>query len=55
MSPNAYRPEASAIAGKVHTFVCGGHQVMSIAAAESYIQKLTDAVEQAKKQEAEKA
>ncbi|URL59584.1 hypothetical protein IM816_05670 [Luteibacter flocculans] len=54
MKPNAERPDACAIAGKVHVFVGGYHQVMSPAAAESLITKITAAIEQAKKQEAEK-
>jgi len=55
MKPSTERPDACAIDGKVHVFVGGYHQVMSIAAAESHVKKVTAAIEQAKKQEAEKA
>lgn len=55
MSPSTDRPEACAIAGSVHVFVGGYHQVMSITAAETLVNKIADAIEQAKQQEAEKA
>ena len=55
MKPDAERPQATLIDGKVHVFVGGTHQVMSVAAAESFISKITEAVEKARQQEAEKA
>lgn len=55
MTPDAERPDACAIGGKVHVFVGGAHKVMSPGAAESFIPKITDAIELAKKQEAKNA
>lgn len=54
VKPDTERPQASAINGKVHLFVGGAHQVMSVAAAEALIPKITDAVEKARQQEDEK-
>jgi len=54
MQPDTERPDACAIAGKVHLFIGGAHKVMSPGAAETFIPKITDAIELAKKQEADK-
>jgi hypothetical protein len=48
MKPNTDRPEACAIDGKVHAFVGGSHQVMTVQAAESLYTKLGEAIEKAK-------
>ncbi|WP_156108767.1 MULTISPECIES: hypothetical protein [Luteibacter] len=48
MKPTTERPEACAIDGKVHVFVGGYHQVMSVEAAETLTTKISDAVAQAK-------
>lgn len=48
MKPTTERPEACAIDGKVHVFVGGCHQVMSIEAAETLNSKISDAIAQAK-------
>jgi hypothetical protein len=55
MTPDTERPEAGALDGKVHIYVGAAHRIMSIAAAESLVTKITDAIELAKKQEADKA
>lgn len=48
MKPNTERPEACAIGDKVHVFVGGAHQVMSVDAAESLNTKISDAIAKAK-------
>lgn len=48
MIPNTDRPEACAIGDKVHAFVGGAHQVMTVQAAESLHTKLGEAIEKAK-------
>jgi|GEM_PF-6414471 len=48
MKPNTERPEACAIGDKVHVFVGGYHQVMTVAAAESLHNKISEAIAQAK-------
>jgi len=54
MQPDTERPDAGALDGKVHIYLGGAHRVMSIAAAESLVTKITDAIELAKNQETEK-
>lgn len=48
MKPTTDRPEACAIDGKVHVFVGGYHQAMSVEAAETLTTKISDAIAQAK-------
>ena len=48
MKPNTDRPEACAIGDKVHVFVGGYHQVMTVEAAESLHIKISDAIAKAK-------
>jgi len=48
MKPTTDRPEACAIDGKVHVFVGGYHQVMSVEAAERLTTQITAAIAKAK-------
>jgi hypothetical protein len=48
MKPTTERPEACAIDGKVHVFVGGYHQVMSVEAAERLTIQITAAVAKAR-------
>jgi hypothetical protein len=48
MKPDTERPEACAIGDKVHAFVGGAHQVMTVQAAESLHTKLGEAIKNAK-------
>lgn len=48
MKPTTDRPEACAIAGKVHVFVGGYHQVMTPEAAERLTTQITAAVAKAR-------
>jgi len=48
MNPNTDRPAATAIGDKVHVFVGGAHQVMTVAAAERLNSQISDAIAKAK-------
>lgn len=48
MTPNTDRPAATAIGDKVHVFVGGAHQVMTVVAAESLNAQIAAAVAAAK-------
>jgi len=55
MTPDTFRPAVAVIGDRVHLFVCGGHQMLPLAAAESLESQLADAIAKLKQQEADKA
>ena len=55
MKPDTERPEACAIRNKVHVFVGGAWQAMTVAAAEKFNSQISEAIALAKASEEPKS